>query len=53
MKPNSTQLLAIYESWKAAVDTISDVEGLLPTFVMNTMPASAMAVAEKNGIGNI
>jgi hypothetical protein len=52
MKPNSTQLLAIYESWKAAVDEISDVEGLLPTFVMNTMPASAMAVAQNNGIGN-
>jgi hypothetical protein len=34
------------------VDEISDVEGLVPTFVMNILPASALSVAKNNGIGN-
>lgn len=52
MKPNTTQLTKIYEAWKTAVDEISDVEGLLPTFVMNVLPASAASVAKNNGVGN-
>jgi hypothetical protein len=34
------------------VDEISDVEGLVPTFVMNVLPKSALSVAKNNGIGN-
>ncbi|KUJ16972.1 FAD-binding domain-containing protein [Mollisia scopiformis] len=52
MKPNSTQLYQIYEAWKSALEDVSDVEGLVPTFVMNTMPASAASVAMTNGVGN-
>ncbi|PMD31866.1 FAD-binding domain-containing protein [Hyaloscypha variabilis F] len=52
IKPDTAQLLKIYESWKTAVDEISDVEGLVPTFVMNILPKSALSVAKNNGIGN-
>jgi hypothetical protein len=52
MKPDANQLYKIYRAWKAAVDEISDVEGLVPTFVMNVLPASALSVAKNNGIGN-
>ena len=34
------------------MDEISDVEGLVPTFVMNVLPASALSIAKNNGIGN-
>ncbi|KAH8669057.1 hypothetical protein BX600DRAFT_435563 [Xylariales sp. PMI_506] len=53
MKPDATQLYSMFLSWKAAVDTISDVEGLYPTFVVNFLPASALSVAKNNGIGNV
>ncbi|KAF3760362.1 FAD-binding domain-containing protein [Cryphonectria parasitica EP155] len=53
MKANATQLNRIYDAWKAAVDEISDVEGLYPTFVMNILPKSAASVAKNNGIGNV
>jgi hypothetical protein len=52
MKPNSDQLYKIYQAWKTAVDEINDVEGLVPTFVMNVLPASALSVAKNNGVGN-
>jgi len=52
IKPDTAQLLKIYEAWKAAVDELSDVEGLVPTFVMNVLPKSALSVAKNNGIGN-
>ncbi|CZR55667.1 probable FAD-binding oxidoreductase [Phialocephala subalpina] len=52
IKPDTAQLTKIYEAWKTAVDEISDVEGLLPTFVMNVLPASAASVAKNNGVGN-
>ena len=52
MKPDAEQLYSIYKSWKTAVDEISDVEGLYPTFVMNVLPASALSIAKHNGIGN-
>ena len=52
IKPDADQLYSIYQAWKAAVDEISDVEGLYPTFVMNILPASALSVAKNNGIGN-
>lgn len=42
----------LYQLWKDAVDKISDVEGLYPTFVLNILPKSAAAVAKYNGIGN-
>ena len=52
IKPEADQLLKIYNAWKIAVDEISDVEGLVPTFVMNVLPKSALSVAKNNGIGN-
>ncbi|KAH6990268.1 FAD binding domain protein [Ilyonectria destructans] len=52
MKPDGDQLYRIYQAWKAAVEDISDVEGLYPTFVMNVLPASAASVAKNNGVGN-
>ncbi|KAI8217144.1 hypothetical protein K4K54_011939 [Colletotrichum sp. SAR 10_86] len=53
MKAGADQLYRIYEVWKAAVEDISDVEGLIPTLVLNTMAPSAMSVAKNNGIGNV
>ncbi|KAF3811783.1 hypothetical protein GCG54_00014535 [Colletotrichum gloeosporioides] len=53
MKADADQLYRIYEVWKAAVEDISDVEGLIPTLVLNTMAPSAMSVAKNNGIGNV
>lgn len=52
MKPDGPQLYRIYQAWKKAVEDISDVEGLYPTFVMNVLPASAASVAKNNGVGN-
>ncbi|KAH6880694.1 FAD binding domain-containing protein [Thelonectria olida] len=52
IKPNTKQLYRIYQSWKAAVEEVKDVEGLLPTFVMNVLPATAASIAKRNGIGN-
>lgn len=52
MKPDTSQLYRIYQGWKSAVDTISDVEGLYLTLVFNIMPKSAMSVAKRNGVGN-
>ncbi|KAK1465239.1 FAD binding domain-containing protein [Colletotrichum melonis] len=52
MKADADQLYRIYEAWKAAVEDISDVEGLIATLVLNTMAASAIRVAKNNGIGN-
>ncbi|KAK2772670.1 FAD binding domain-containing protein [Colletotrichum kahawae] len=53
MKADADQLYRTYEVWKAAVGDISDVEGLIPTLVLNTMAPSAMSVAKNNGIGNV
>ncbi|ETS74384.1 hypothetical protein PFICI_14250 [Pestalotiopsis fici W106-1] len=53
IKPDADQIYRIYEAWKAAVEDISDVEGLIPTLVLNTMASSAMSVAKNNGIGNV
>ncbi|KAI0466806.1 FAD binding domain protein [Xylaria cf. heliscus] len=53
MKPDANQLYIIYKAWKDAVEEVSDVEGLYPTFVMNPMYASAATVANTNGVGNV
>lgn len=53
MKPDTDQIYRIYQAWRAAVEDISDIEGLIPTLVLNTMAASAMSVAKNNGIGNV
>lgn len=53
MLPDADQLLNIYLAWKDAVDAIADVEGLYPTFVLNTIPKSAATVGKTNGIGNV
>ncbi|KPM35586.1 hypothetical protein AK830_g10986 [Neonectria ditissima] len=52
IKPDADQLYRIYQSWKVAVEDVSDVEGLYPTFVMNVLLASAASVAKNNGVGN-
>ncbi|KAH8805327.1 putative FAD-binding oxidoreductase [Xylogone sp. PMI_703] len=52
IKSDTDQLYRIYQAWKIAVEEVSDVEGLYPTFVMNIMPKSALSVAKDNGIGN-
>ncbi|KAI1498346.1 putative FAD-binding oxidoreductase [Biscogniauxia marginata] len=49
----TARLYEIYKAWKVAVSQMSDVEGLYPTFVLNTMPKSAAKVAKQNGIGNV
>ena len=53
MKPDSEVIHSIYKAWKAAVDQISDVEGLYPTFVLNEITPSSLRVAKENGIGNV
>jgi hypothetical protein len=53
MVPDADVLYSIIEAWKIAVDEISDVQGLYPTFVTNISPASAARVAKTNGIGNV
>lgn len=53
IRADADQLYHIYEAWRAAVEDISDVEGLIPTLVLNTMAPSAMSVAKTNGIGNV
>ncbi|KAH7127623.1 hypothetical protein EDB81DRAFT_846450 [Dactylonectria macrodidyma] len=52
IKPDGDQLYRIYQAWKTAVEDVSDVKGLYPTFVMNILPASAASVAKNNGVGN-
>jgi hypothetical protein len=53
MKPDPEAILSIYKAWKSAVDQISDVEGLYPTFVLNEITAPSLRVAQTNGIGNV
>ncbi|KAJ5797903.1 uncharacterized protein N7503_007199 [Penicillium pulvis] len=53
MKPDAKVLYSIYKAWKAAVDTISDVKGLYPTFVINYVSPSSARVAKTNGVGNV
>lgn len=53
MKPDPEVLHSIYRAWKDAVDEISDVEGLYPTFVTNVHAPSSARVALENGIGNV
>ncbi|KAJ5538273.1 hypothetical protein N7494_007752 [Penicillium frequentans] len=53
MKPDAKVLYSIYKAWKAAVDTISDVQGLYPTFVINYVSPSSARVAKTNGVGNV
>ncbi|KAJ7474274.1 FAD binding domain protein [Mycena latifolia] len=51
--PDAARIFAIYQAWTAALDDVADVEGLDSTFVLNTMPKSAAAVAKHNGVGNV
>ncbi|QKX55035.1 uncharacterized protein TRUGW13939_02126 [Talaromyces rugulosus] len=53
MIPDADVLYSMIETWKNAVEKISDVQGLYPTFVANISPASAARVAKTNGIGNV
>ncbi|PYH33477.1 FAD-binding oxidoreductase [Aspergillus neoniger CBS 115656] len=53
MYPDSDVLYSMYQTWKAAVNQIADVQGLYPTFVINISPASAVKVGNTNGIGNV
>ncbi|KAJ5734885.1 uncharacterized protein N7483_000010 [Penicillium malachiteum] len=53
MKPDSKVLYSIYSAWKDAVDEISDVQGLYPTFVTNVISPTSIRVAKTNGVGNV
>lgn len=53
IKPNAMRLTEMYHTWRNALDDISDVQGLFPTFVLNSAPKSAATVAMNNGIGNV
>lgn len=53
MLPDAAQVFKIYQAWKEAVDTMSDIEGFYPTFVLNFLPKSAISVAKNNGVGNV
>ncbi|GME52297.1 FAD binding domain containing protein [Neofusicoccum parvum] len=52
VKPDHHAVLELYDRWRQAVDDISDVEGLYPTFVLNMVPRTAATVAKTNGISN-
>jgi hypothetical protein len=52
IKPDADQIIYMYEQWLAAIDEIKDVPGILPTFILNFAPKSAVTVSKKNGIGN-
>lgn len=52
IKPDPDALFKTYQSWKAGVDSVADVEGLYPTFVMKIIPKGAARVGRTNGIGN-
>ncbi|KAL4733145.1 hypothetical protein BDV11DRAFT_210441 [Aspergillus similis] len=52
-RPDSEALISIYKAWKVAVDEIADVEGLLPTFVLNKITLSSLRIAQENGVGNV
>ncbi|KAL3430157.1 hypothetical protein BDV09DRAFT_189506 [Aspergillus tetrazonus] len=52
MYPDAEVLYSMFETWKAAVAQIADIQGLYPTFVINLSPASAASVAKTNQIGN-
>ncbi|KAI9038096.1 oxidoreductase FAD binding domain protein [Aspergillus affinis] len=43
----------MYRAWRLALQGISDVKGLYPTFVINLAPAGAARVGRDNGIGNV
>lgn len=43
----------LVRGFKKAVEDISDVEGLAPGFVLNTLPGSAFRIAKENGVGNV
>ncbi|KAL2828012.1 hypothetical protein BDW59DRAFT_178958 [Aspergillus cavernicola] len=53
IKADAEALISIYEAWREAVEQISDVEGLSPTFVPNVISPAAARVAKSNGIGNV
>ncbi|KAL4815714.1 FAD binding domain protein [Aspergillus spinulosporus] len=52
MYPDAEVLYSMFETWKAAVAQIADIQDLYPTFVINLSPASAASVAKTNHIGN-
>ncbi|KAJ6608147.1 putative FAD-binding oxidoreductase [Mycena sp. CBHHK59/15] len=53
MVPDAARIFAIYQAWTAAMEDVADVEGVVSTFVLNTMPKSAATVAKTNGVGNV
>ncbi|PSK40038.1 hypothetical protein B9Z65_7978 [Elsinoe australis] len=53
IKTNPERLVEIYKQWVDAIQDIRDVEGLLPTYVLNPAPKSAASVALNNGVGNV
>ncbi|KAM0325420.1 hypothetical protein ACHAQA_007406 [Verticillium albo-atrum] len=52
IKPDADQILWMYQQWHEAVAEVADVEGILPTFILNLAPKTAAAVGKENGVGN-
>ncbi|KAK7446490.1 hypothetical protein CaCOL14_010898 [Colletotrichum acutatum] len=50
--PDADRLYEIYQAWVEAITDIADIEGVRPTFILNTVPRTALAVGKNNGIGN-
>ncbi|KAI9932447.1 hypothetical protein ASPWEDRAFT_122609 [Aspergillus wentii DTO 134E9] len=53
VKPDPAVLYEMYQAWRRGIESISDVAGLCPTFVLNVIPRGAARVGKTNGIGNV
>ncbi|KAE8155204.1 putative FAD-binding oxidoreductase [Aspergillus avenaceus] len=50
--PNTDRLYETYQAWKKGIDTLSDVQGIYPTFVINLCPTGAMRAGRNTSVGN-
>ncbi|KAL4783597.1 hypothetical protein BJX76DRAFT_368340 [Aspergillus varians] len=50
--PDTDRIYEIYQAWKDGVDTLADVQGLYPTFVINLCPTGAVRAGQKTAVGN-
>ncbi|PYI13628.1 putative FAD-binding oxidoreductase [Aspergillus violaceofuscus CBS 115571] len=50
--PNANRLYEIYQAWKTSVETLSDVQGIYPTFVINLCPTGAVRAGRNTDVGN-
>ncbi|PLB55787.1 putative FAD-binding oxidoreductase [Aspergillus steynii IBT 23096] len=50
--PDTDRLYEIYQAWKKGIDTLSDVQGIHPTFVINLCPIGAVRAGRNTSVGN-